>query len=181
MLVVNLFVPHQLLKRWWTMFGRIMNVSPQRTTQLTNWTQYIDELSVLVHNKEGDEYSVGVVIWFLLCPRYLFVLPQIYSSLRERTIHIYIYSSCLYYFRKVCPYAFITARTISCTMTGGNTTSCWKWMERTHVWYRSSWNTCIHSRRWSVCHFALICIVRTLHGLEGFPYALLFSIKSGLF
>jgi len=120
MLVVNLFVPHQLLKRWWTMFGRIMNVSPQRTTQLTNWTQYIDELSVLVHNKEGDEYSVGVVIWFLLCPRYLFVLPQIYSSLRERTIHIYIYSSCLYYFRKVCPYAFITAHVFFCHDRGNH-------------------------------------------------------------
>ena len=143
-LVENLFVPLQLLKRWWTMFGRIRNVSPQRTTQLTNWTQYIDELSVLVHNKEGDEYSVGVVICFLLCPRYLFVLLQIYSFQRERTIHIYIYTVHVYTIFEKYFHTPLSPRTFSSAMTEGTTTSCWKRTERTHVWYRSSWNN-VHS------------------------------------
>ena len=155
-----------------------MNVSPQRTTQLTNWTQYIDELSFLVHNKEGDEYSVGVVICFIHCARYLFVLLQIYSSLRERTIHIYIQFMSIIFLKSMSLRLYHRARFLLPWQREPQRAAESERSVRTSG-TEAAETTRIHSRRWSVCHFALICFVWTLHGLEGFPWALLYSIKNG--
>jgi len=135
-----------------------MNVSPQRTTQLTNWTQYIDELSFLVHNKEGDEYSVGVVICFLHCARYLFVLLQIYSSLRERTIHIYIQFMSIIFLKSMSLRLYHRARFLLPWQREPQRAAESERSVRTSG-TEAAETTRIHSRRWSVCHFALIFLL----------------------